>query len=74
MDDTAIIKSFYEEDKLPDNLIVIYDDGSGCEIFFKREGKYHSGDGEFIVPDKHWFTDAEYIWFIELPEDFLQWL
>ena len=65
------IKCFYEEAELPKVFIAIYSDLSGCDIFGKQDnGIYGSPTRDLDVPDNHWFTDAGYLWFIALPDDF----
>lgn len=65
---------FYTDDP-PEKFIAVYDDGSGCEIFC-RHGieSYYQPRSNMFVPDKHWFTDAGYLWFVPLPDDFEIWI
>lgn len=71
------LQCFYNyEGNLPKQFVAIYDDGSGANLFWERvKGKYQSeGIDQFEdCVDKDWFTDAGYLWFIALPDDFKVW-
>lgn len=68
MNKTKVMKCFYEESELPKVFIAIYSDGSGCDIFRKRDNDFYSGTHGLV--DNQWFTDAGYLWFIALPDGF----
>ena len=70
MNNNKAMKCFYEETELPKVFIAIYSDGSGCDIFAKHDDGFYSPSRELYVPDNQWFTDAGYLWFIALPDDF----
>jgi len=69
----GVMKCFYEESELPKVFIAIYGDGSGCNIFSEHaeyKGLYTGLSIDFDPVDRHWLTDAGYLWFIALPDDF----
>jgi len=69
-----MLKCFYEHEDLPKIFIAIYSDGSGCDLYYQRnDGFCRAEDGLLLTTDKHWFTDAGYLWFIALPDDFGLW-
>lgn len=59
--------NFYEHE-IPLKFIAIYADGSGCELFWEVTGGFRNRDIEGLSSD--WFTDAGYLWFIKLPDNF----
>ena len=65
------LQCFYTEDTLPKVFIAIYSDASGCGIYYKKENGCYSSVEHGMNLHKDWFADAGYLWFIELPDDFL---
>lgn len=75
---TTKIECFYEwKDDLPNKLVALYSDGSGCGLFIKRGDQHYHADmvngEEYGGVDLHWFIDAGYLWFIALPDNFKVW-
>lgn len=72
------MKCFYE-DKPKGDFIAIYDDVSSCHIFRETAaGKFTSSsffdkeEGKDVEVDSDWFADAGFLWWIPLPDDFIE--
>lgn len=73
------MKELIHDAVLPNVFIALHCDGGGCNIFYRIGDGYTSpflydrDEEKHDIVDQDWFCDADYCWFIPLPDNFQYW-